>query len=291
MKIAFHLGVHTTDGDRMVRTLVNNRASLAKSRTEIVPQNRHQGIFEEALKALQGGKATPDMEQIMLDSVLEQDDTERMVCSSPAFLGAASRALGPEGLYPSAGTRIRALNSLFPSAETEYFIALKNPATLVGDLLSRASPRDLEALTEDAGPARLSWLATVQNIAQAAQGRRLVLWCHEDVPLIWPDVARLVGGIAPEGELSGGLLYMHELLGDQGLGHLRKALATQDQMTVTARRKIYAEQLAQHALPGMADQPIEVPGWSQETVDAVTQRYHWEINQIAVLPEVEFVLP
>ena len=291
MQIVYHLGAHATDGDRMLKTLLNNRAALVQRRTEIVTPNRHRGIFEEALMALNGGPATPEMEEIMLDAMLDSDDPQRVVCSSAGFLGPTSRVASAEGLYPGAANRIAALRNLFPSADSEFFIAVRNPATMIAELIQSEQGADYARMTGGTDPDKLSWLPVMQAIAQAAQRRRLVVWCHEDVPLIWPDVVRLVAGLPSDAALSGGLLYMHELLGDQGLARLRQALAARDQMTIASRRQVYAERLAADALPGVLDQTIELPGWSQETVDAVTRRYRAEVGQIAVLPGVEFILP
>ena len=291
MQIVYHLGVHCTDGDRMLKTLLNNRSWLVEKQTEVVTPNRHRGLFEDALMALGGGPATPDMEEIMLDAILESDDPRRVIFSTPTFLGAPSRAIGPQGLYPGAAARVAALRNLFPSAESEFFISLKNPATLIAELIETEEGHDYIKLASGTDPTKLSWLKVMQDIASAVQRRRLVIWCHEDVPLIWPDVVRLVAGMPSDAPLSGGLLYMHELLGDKGLARLRGALSARDQMTIASRREVYAARLAEDALPGVLDQTVQIPGWTQQTVNDVTARYREEIGQIAVLPGVEFILP
>ena len=49
MQMVFHLGVHGTDRDRLLKTLLNNRAALQGIGTEVVTPNRHRGLFDEAL--------------------------------------------------------------------------------------------------------------------------------------------------------------------------------------------------------------------------------------------------
>lgn len=291
MQMVFHMGVHTTDGDRLLKTLLNNRSALQKAGTEVVTPNRHRGMFDEALKSLNGGTSTPEMEQIMLDAMLDSDDTSRVVMSTPTFMGAPGRAVGQEGIYPQMAPRAAALARLFPSAQAEFHIALRNPATLLTDVLPQVANGNYTALMQGCHPHQLRWRVTIQNLVRAAQGRRMVLWCHEDVPLIWPEVLRLVGGLPQNVPLAGGLLYMHEILGDVGIARLRDAMGGQDQISVTQRRQIYSDVLTSHALPGMLDQVIELPGWTQEIVDQVTENYRSDIAEIAVLPGVEFVLP
>ncbi|MDO5612298.1 MAG: hypothetical protein Q4G14_03535 [Paracoccus sp. (in: a-proteobacteria)] len=288
MQMVYHIGVHGTDGDRMLKTLLNNRGRLLRDGTEVVTPNRHRGVFEEALAALNGGPATPEMEQIMLDAVLDSDDPQRIICTSPGFLGVPSRAIGPEGLYPQAGARIAALANLFPSGGAEFFVAIRNPATLIADVLALHGG-DYTSLMGGVDPLSLSWLTAMQRMAAGAQGRRLVVWCHEDAPIIWPDIVRLVGGLPASEPLPGGLLYMHELLGDQGLRELRGALSGRE-LPVSQRRDLYAEHLQRNVLPHMVEQEITLPGWTQDTVDQVSARYYQDIPRIAALPGVEFIL-
>ncbi|MBM3604638.1 MAG: hypothetical protein FJX25_07735 [Alphaproteobacteria bacterium] len=291
MQMVFHMGVHGTDGDRLLKTLVGNRATLQKAGTEVVRPSRHRGIFEEALKSLQGGPATPEMEQIMLDAILDSGNPRRVVTSTPTFMGAPGRAVGREGLYPQIGLRAAALARLFPSARTEFFVALRNPATLLTEVLPQFGGSGYDDLMQGCHPLQLRWREAIQRLVGAAQGRRIVLWCHEDVPLIWPEVVRIVAGMTPEVPLSGGLVYMQDILGDEGIARLREAMGGQDQMSVASRRKIYADMIARHALPGTLEQAVDLPGWTQELVDQVSENYRADVAEIAVLPGVEFLLP
>jgi hypothetical protein len=291
MQMVFHMGVHSTDGDRLLKTLLNNRSALQKVGTEVVTPNRYRGMFDEALKSLNGGTATTEMEQIMLDAMLDGDDTSRVVMSTPTFMGAPGRAVGQEGIYPQMGSRAAALARLFPSAESEFHVALRNPATLLTDVLPQIANSNYSSMMQGCHPLQLRWRVTIQNLVRAAQGRRMVLWCHEDVPLIWPEVLRSVAGLPQNVPLSGGLLYMHEILGDVGIARLRDAMGGQDQISVAQRRQIYSDVLESNALSGSLDQVVELPGWTQEIVDQVTENYRTDVAEIAVLPGVEFILP
>ncbi|MBU3031458.1 hypothetical protein [Paracoccus marinaquae] len=289
MQMVFHLGVHGTDGDRLLKTLLNNRAWLLQNATEVVPPARHRGLFEEAMMALNGGPATPEMQHIMMDAMLESEAPHRVVMSSPSLLGTPSRAVGPQGLYPQIGARVAALANLFPQTQSEFFLAIRNPAVLLTKLAPQIG--GYEAMMQGCPPQALRWRDTIRRLVSAAQGRRVVIWCHEDVPMIWPELIRLTGDMSPDAPLSGGLLYMHELLGDAGLAKLRAALGGRDQLTIAQRRRIHAEILQQHLLPDALDEDINLPGWTQDLVDEVTDNYRADVAEIAVLPGVEFILP
>lgn len=291
MQMAFHLGVHGTDGDRLLKTLLRNRDWLLQHGTDVVTPNRHRGLFDEALMALKGGRATPEMQQIMLDAVLDCEAPSRAIFSSPTFMGAPGRAVGQAGLYPQMGARAAALANLFPDHETEFFVAIRNPAALITDVLPMFSGGGYFVLMQGREPLDLRWRQPIQNLLRAVPGRRVVIWCHEDVPLIWPEVARLIGNVPPDAPLQGGAVYLQEILGDAGMERLRAEVAAQDQLTIARRRAVTAEVIAQHALPAALDQVIDLPGWTQEVVDQVTERYRADVAEIAVLPGVEFILP
>lgn len=290
MQMVFHLGVHGTDGDRLLKTLLNNREWMVDNHTEIVSPARHRGLVEEAIMALNGGAATTEMQQIMLDAMLESEAPQRVIMSSPTLLGTPGRAIGREGLYPQIGTRVAALANLFPAAEAEFFLAVRNPAVLLPKLV-HLSGGGYGALMQGCAPQALRWRDTIRRMVNAAQGRRVVVWCHEDVPLIWPELVRLVGDMPPEAPLSGGLLYMQELVGDLGIARLNAALAGRDQLTIVQRRQIYAQILQHHLLPGALDESIALPGWTQQMVDEISDIFLADVAEIAGLPGVEFVLP
>ncbi|CAM3293741.1 hypothetical protein PANO111632_12645 [Paracoccus nototheniae] len=291
MQMVFHMGVHGTDGDRLLTTLLENRDTLHAAGTEVVVPDRHRGIFDEATKSLNGGSATPEMEEIMLDAMLDSDQPSRVVMSTWTFQGAPGRAVGRTGLYPKIVQRTSALAQLFPSAQTEFFLAIRNPATLLAEVLPQFSGNGYEDLMQGCHPLDLRWRDAIQRLMQAAQGRRVVIWCHEDVPLIWPEVVRLIAALPADAPLTGMLSYMHDLVGDAGLEALSGAMAGRDQTNVAQRRKVYADILASHALPGVLDQDIDLPGWTQDLVDEVTENYRSDVAEITVLPGVEFILP
>ncbi|MCZ0961896.1 hypothetical protein [Paracoccus benzoatiresistens] len=290
MQMVFHLGVHGTDGDRLLKTLLNNRDWLMQHGTDVITPNRHRGLFEEALMSLKGGSATAEMQQIMLDAVLHSESLDRAVFSTPTFMGAPGRVVGQTGLYSQIGARAAALANLFPDHEVEFFLAIRNPATLIAEVLPIFTGGGYHVLMQGRQPLDLRWRDPIQALLRAVPGRRVVIWCHEDVPLIWPEIARLIGNIPPDAPLKGGMMYLEEILGQEGMTCLKEALSAQDRLTVAQRRAISSDVIQNHALPAALDQVIDLPGWTQEVVDQVTANYRADVAEIAVLPGVEFVL-
>ncbi|MFO1139195.1 MAG: hypothetical protein U1E41_08990 [Paracoccus sp. (in: a-proteobacteria)] len=291
MQIVFHCGVHGTDLYRMVKTLLQNRDWLLRNGIEPVTPNRHREVFGEALGSLRGSPATPEMEQVMLDAVLDSDDPRRIICSTPQFLGAPRHALSADGLYAQAGQRLAALANLFPSAEVEFFIAMKNPATLIPFVIGRETTLGYDDLMGGIDPASIRWAPMIRRILAAVPGRRLVVWCHEDTSLIWPEVVRRIATMPNDVPLKAGLQVLGDILEPEGLQMIRDAMAQETRLTIESRRRIFTAALQKHARTDQIETVIDLPGWGQPLVDRLTAQYDADTAEIAALPGVEFITP
>jgi len=291
MQVVFHCGVHGTDIYRMVKALLQNRDWLLRNGVEPVTPNRHRDVFNEALSALRGGPATPEMQQVMLDVILDSDDPQRVICSTPTFLGKATRAISPQGLYVTAGEKMAALANLFPDAEVEFFMAIKNPATLISFVLSQEGSGSYAELMGGVDPEALRWGPAIRRILPALQGRRLVIWCHEDTSLIWPEVVRSISTMPPDVPLKAGLQVLGDILHPDGISMIRDAMAQEDRLTIASRRRIFSAALEKYGRSDQIEIELNLPGWTQQLVDRITATYDADIAEIAALPGVEFLTP
>lgn len=291
MQVVFHCGVHGTDLYRMVKTLLQNRDWLLRNGIEPVTPNRHRDVFGEALSALNGGRATPDMEQVMLDAVLDTDEPRRIIFSTPTFLGKAERALSRDGLYASAGEKMAALANLFPTAQVEFFMGLKNPATLIPFVLAQEGSGTYAEVMGGVDPESLRWAPTIRRILAALPGRRLVVWCHEDTSLIWPEVVRRIATMPSDVPLKAGLQILGDILHPDGIKMIRDAMAQETRLTIESRRRIFSAALQKHALPDQIEVELNLPGWNQGMVDRISAAYDEDMAEIAALSGVEFITP
>lgn len=291
MQVVFHCGVHGTDLYRMVKTLMQNREWLLANGVESLTPARHRDVFAEALPTLEGGEASPEMEQILLDAILETDHPRRVIFSTPTFLGKAARAISPEGLYANAGEKLAALANLFPSADIEYYLALKNPATLLAYVFSQDATGTYEQVMGAIPPETLRWAPAIRRIRSALPGHRLVLWCHEDTSLIWPEVVRSIASMPSDVPLKAGLQVLGDIMRPEGIEMIREEMSREARLTVEKRRAIFAAALAQHALPDQIEIDVPLPGWTQDLVDHITDLYDEDMAEIAAMPGVEFITP
>lgn len=290
MQVAIHFGTHGTEPERMIRTLMENRDWMLANGVEVVPPGRYKGVLDESLIALKGGDAPAAMEEVIYDALLESENVRRMVLSQASLIGAIPRCIGPRGLFPQAGARMRAVAGLFPSAEVEVSLAIRNPALQVPHLIAR-SDQPYDKVMAGIDPAALRWGPAMLSIVEAMQGRRVIVWCYEDTPLIWPEAVRRLAHIPANVPLKSGLAVIGDLLTPEGMAELRTALGTPAGRTIEARRTLFEHVLARHAVEEAICETVALPGWTQDLVDRMTEAYAQDVAMIAALPGVEFLGP
>lgn len=286
LQVAFHVGVHATDEDRLYRSLRQNARALRRQGVELCDNAANEPILNEALRALKGGTASPEMEAIVLDALIEAESPRRLVMSRATFLGLPRRALMGDGLMLYAGAKMRDLANVLPGAQAEFFMALRNPAVLICDLVRR-NAQGYEQLMGRTDPMSKRWAPVLRRAVQDLRGRRLLVWCHEDLPMIFPEVLRRLAGVGPELALKGEDRLLRELLTEPGIEAMASRITAD--MTIEARRKATEALLAEFARPDQLVMNIDLPGWTPELVAEMTEAYYRDIAEIAALPGIEFI--
>lgn len=291
MQIAYHLGVHGTDEDRLIRALLKNRGTLAAQGIVVPSPRNYRQLLPRVAKTLRGAPAGPEVRDVILDALGEVGPADRIVFSHENLLCFPVNAIGPDGLYPTAPARVAAYANLFPGAGAEFFVALKNPATLVPALLDRAAEASCEMLLRGGAPASLRWAPVIRRILAQTPGVALTLWCAEDLPLLWPDVLRAIAGVPPEEVLEGDFDLLATLMTDRGLAELKAFFDRHAPRRPTQRRRATATFLERHVRPEALEVEIALPGWSEDLVAAMTEAYDEDCAEIAALPGVTFLVP
>lgn len=287
-QIAFHVGVHTTDEERLFRSLRLNADVLREQKIELCDNQLNEPILNEAGQALRGGVASPEMEEVVIDTLVEGDDTQRLIISRPSLLGVPRRLFNVTSMMEYTGDKMIELANIVPSIETEFLIGLKNPATLMARLIARASV-SYDMLMNSSDPLKKRWGPTMIDVVQKLRGRKLVVWCHEDMPMIFPEVLHRLAGVEAGTQLKGGDRLLRDLLTAEGVKYLREEIPFD--MEVKARRAAVETLLEKHARKDVMNMHIDCPGWTTELVEQMTADYHEDIAMIAALPGVEFISP
>ena len=292
MNIVFHLGLHCTDDGLLIRSILQNRARLASEGVCVPGPLRYRELLGETSTELRGDPATPETEAEILAVIAPDPGTDRVILSSDNFLCRSDKALDMDCLYPKA-MKSGWLRACLPSHSAEFAVAVRNPATLLPDLIAGLGgpppPEDL--LAEGIWLEELKWSDMIRRIAEANPGAPITVWCHEDTPFIWSQIVHELTGTDPCHPLDGALDMAETIMTPTGYTRLFDFLAARDVGTEARRRRAIAAFLETHAIRDQIEAEIDLPGWTDETVEALTEIYERDLEEINRMPGVTFLEP
>lgn len=292
MEIALHLGVHCTDDDRLLHALMKNRGRLEAAGAALPPSRSYRQMLPKLVRSLRGDPAGDDAQEMVREALLGDSRPRRLILSHENLACYPSQAVGEKGLYPYLHLRLAALANIFPADRCTFFVALRNPATLVPALLQRGNPGGYEGLLGEADPMGLRWRPVLMRMLEAVPDARLVLWCNEDSPLLWPDLLREISGDASPEPLEGEDDMLTFLLSEEGLSALAAYVDGDDGDFPPERvREVTADFLERYARPDEMEMSVDLPGWSETLVAEMTAAYDADVAEIAALPGVNVLLP
>lgn len=295
MRIVYHLGAHCTDDERLLRCLLKNRGALAAQGIVVPGPTRYRHLMRDTAIALNGQAASPDTQSMVLDQIMEEDQAERLILSWDNFLSFLPWVIDG-GLYPAAGDRTRAFAQIFPQTAAEFHLAIRNPASFLPAIYDKqktmkgGKPR-FEDFLKGIDLFTLRWSEVIEKIRAQNPAASLTVWCDEDTPLIWPEVLQAVAGHAPGTVLEDENDLLATLMPPEGMKRMQAYIDTHPVTSVALRRRIVSAFLDKFALPEKINVEVEIPGWTAETVEQLTQAYLSDVARIAVIPGVRLIAP
>ncbi len=291
MRIIYHLGVHCTDEERLVKCLLTNRGVLAGEGIIVPGPARYRTLLRDTAASLQGRAASSDTQQLILDEILDDvEDANRIILSWENFLAFPQWALRG-AFYMTAGARMRSITRIFPDCEAEFHLAIRNPASFLPALMKKQADRPYLDVMDGVDPQDLFWSDTIRDLAEENPGVPIHVWCDEDTPLIWPEVLQIVAGHSPAITLEGTDALLASLLTSHAIGRYRDFIASRPPRTIAQRRKIVTSFLSKLALPQRMEMPVDLPGWTTDLAETLTLQYDQDLTRIAAIPGVALTLP
>lgn len=291
LDVVFHLGAHCTDEDRLLRGLLKGRETLLRGGVAVPAPGRYRNLLRQAMMPLKGRPASPGLHEALVDTITDADDTRRLILSHDSFLCLPARVFGPGGPYTMAGAKAAAYANLFPGARITFLMALVNPATLIPALAARLPDIDYETLMNGCDPRSASWIPVIAALREAVPAARLVVWCHEDAPVIWPEILRAAAGPAADLPLAAGADLASSLLTPAGAQRLADHMRLHPPADASAFREVLRDHLSSHAAPGALDIEIGLPGWNHKLIADLTANYDRDCDIIGAIDGVETIQP
>lgn len=290
MEIAFHIGVHCTDDDRIVRTLQRNSERLATHGVAVPRPEDYRKLISDVISDLRGAEAESGARDALLEAILQGRDPQRMILSNDNFVSADTMALAEGQFYPRIH-KTAWLRNAFPGHAVSFHVALRNPASFVPALSARLArnqgpPPDLLQGTD---PRHLLWSDMIERLRQANPGCEIVVWSYEDTPLLFGEVIRDLAGVDGSVNLHGGFDMLRHIMSHEGLTRLRAYTKAHPPSSETARRRIAGAFLDKFGVPSALEDEIDLPGWTEPLVEELTGIYEADLELIGCLPGVRLL--
>ncbi len=290
MRIAYHLGAHCTDDERLLRCLLKNRTPLSSEGIVVPGPARYRTLLRDTAMHLRGQAASRETQAMLLDQIMDEDKADRLIFAWDSFLGYAQAAVGTS-LYPLAGRRMAAFTRVFPDIETEFFLSIRNPATLLPTLRTRLAARGVEIALDGIDPFNLRWSDVAARLRQAVPDAHLTIWCDEDTPLIWPEVLRAVSGHSAAVTLADTDDLLAAIMRPEGFARMQAYVTSNPPADEKQRRRIASAFLARYARPEVIQQEIDMPGWDDATVARLTEGYDRDLARLMRMEGITLLTP
>jgi len=291
MKIVYHLGTHNTDEGRILRCLLANKGVLSKQDIEAPGPSSYRAQLREAVNSLRGKAAPFDLQETILEKSLSNDHAKRVIFESENFICIPGRVFMEGELYGNVGAKTRALRMLFPDQPVEFTLATRDLATLVPTLAKRTKATSADELLDGANIREQRWSRVVRDIKSHNPDCEVTVWCNEDTPLLWPEVLQAVGGYESDTEIMGENDFIATLMTAEGMVRLEAYLKTHEPKNPQQRRRIVAAFLDKFGLEDELVEEVDLPGWTDDLVDALTESYEQDFYAMAQIPGVKVLAP
>ncbi|MEL6574111.1 MAG: hypothetical protein AAFQ64_20895 [Pseudomonadota bacterium] len=291
MEIVCHIGANCTDEDRLLRSLLRNTGVLAKDGVRVPGPGKYRRLLRETIQGLKGAPPPPNSREVLLDAILDDDRTERLVLSNSNFICIPNRIFENGTFYLLAEPKLRGLRALFPGDEIELYLAIRNPATFIPETFQASKFDDLPTFMRGLHPTEVRWSDLVRRIRQLVPDAKLTVWCNEDTPLLWGRLMRAITGVLPSVPLVGTYDLLKTIMADEGMQRMQAYMTQNPPPTQQHELKIIMAFLDKYAIEDLLEEELDLPEFTQDLVEDLTDRYDNDVDAIAAMPDVIFLDP
>ncbi|WP_208354524.1 hypothetical protein [Pseudaestuariivita rosea] len=292
MQIVYHIGVHCTDEDRLLRSILKNKTLLKQEKILAPGARSYRKPIREALQGVMGGAPGPHLRGELLSMIVpDQGDVNRLILSNENFICVVPRIFERGRLYNLLESKIDGFQRIFFQDEIEIFLSIRNPATFIPAVWQRTEGRGLEEYLQGFNPASLRWSSLCARIIEVAPHVDLTVWCNEDTPLIWDRLLHEITGLPETQPLHGGLDILADIMTEDGVAALKDHLQKTQDMDGETMMDIKVDYLENHLIPDAMEEELDVPGWTTQYVEKLTHLYDLDVERLMSMPGVNFIRP
>lgn len=300
-EVILHLGAHGTDNGSISAWLGRNAALMAKGGTLVMPARRFMPLLSQSLADLGDAPREADR-RAFCDELGLGGHITRLAVSAPALLGPPEEVITAEGFYARDPTsRLHALGRLLPrNISLTLALAIARPGAVVPALLAAQDPEpnrdEIEARMRWLPEETLPWATLVRQISRELPRARMLVWRHESIPRIWPDLLSRFSGAAEDSGMNlpigGAEDFAMQGIVEAGRQRMRDYIARKPPPTPALMQRVaaafaqgYGRTLPEGA--GTEGSAIALPGAVRERLARLDEGYAAQWSAIAGMDGVE----
>lgn len=291
MQLVLHAGAHVTDEDRLVKCLLANQKMLSERGTEVPHPTHYRRLLRDVLHAALGGEIAGDTRDVLMDALGFEEEPDRLILSNAGFFGTPKMAASGGDFYTAAAPRTRVLQQIFDGDDIEIFFGICNPAIFLPEILPQTRFDTLAAYLNGIDPAQMRWSAMIERLRTQCPEVPVTVWCNEDTPLIWGRLLRDMAALEPGVPLTGEHGLLSQIMTTAGMARFETYLEQHPAMTESQKRRVIFAFLDKYADEAAIEQELDMPGWTDEVVDELSNLYDEDVHRIGRMPGVTMMTP
>lgn len=281
--ISYHIGAHGNVTNYLSKIFNMNRRTL-KETGVVIPFPAKYRKVEEYVYSSNLNTPISLEEQISFFKLVSDTETfERFVVSHNAFLSNRWRAITEDGLYPSLQRKMAFLDNLFFDLKLEIYLEVESLATFPFTVYDKFH-KDKKELLNSPIFSTFRWAELVNRISTSLPNAKIIVFCTEDLPFVWPSIVQKMTGNTSVFDLKGIL--------DVPLGWIEpsehKNFISQIKSSSIPSIEQYSFLIEKYC-PPIKDFSAEYEslGWNQQHNTFYNSLYQKDIEDIETIPNVE----
>ncbi|NOR32772.1 MAG: hypothetical protein GQ539_16925 [Sulfitobacter sp.] len=291
MQLVLHAGAHYTEEERLLKSLLANTERLAKAGTVVPGPSTYRGLFRDTLNAMYKSSVADGAREVLLDAILDDADANRVILSDPNFFRTPATAVVEGMLYPAAPVRMMRIVQLFPDDQIELFLGIRNPATLLPILHGVSADNSDPHFWGNKDQADVCWSETLELLHDSAPEIAVTVWCNEDAPLIWGTIMREIAGLPKNTKLNNEFDLLETIMSVEGMKRFQSYMAAHPEISGSQEQKVIAAFLGKFAMEDAIEEEVDMPGWTEDLVEEMTENYDQDVLRIQQIPNVRMIMP
>lgn len=287
--IALHIGAPNTDNGQLTWSLRKDADALLKQGVMIRRPGTYLKVLQQMLRKQEQEFVTEQERDVFLANMVKDQNVSRIILTNSGFLGVPGWMLSGGRLYRNAGRNTAALRGLFPGNPCEFFLGLRDPATLIGPVFKSQSSRTWAQFAGGVDFLDLRWSDVIADIQQRNPGCHVTVWCNEETPVIWPNILGQVTGLGQSFRFQGELDITRGIISEAGYERLEAYLSSRPGLSDAQRERVRELFLSYFHSEDALEEEIDLPGWSQVLVDQMSESYLADTELIRHMPGVTFL--